>query len=84
MQITPLRGPIKEAQNALEGRRTALRIRGELATVDERAEIDEIEAALLRIDSGAWGLCQSCGHAIGYQLLRASPTQRLCLWCDER
>lgn len=39
-------------------------------------ELDEVRAALERMDSGSYGLCQECGRPISPQRLRASPTAR--------
>jgi DnaK suppressor protein len=50
----------------------------------ERKEIDDIDAALVRITAGTYGRCQACGGAIGSQRLRALPEARLCLACTAR
>ncbi len=39
-------------------------------------ELDEVRAALQRMDSGSYGRCQECGRPISPQRLRASPTAR--------
>ncbi len=39
-------------------------------------ELDEVRAALQRMDCGSYGLCQECGRPISPQRLRASPTAR--------
>ncbi len=48
----------------------------------ERRELEEIEAALARLADGTYGLCQSCGRAIGRQRLLAIPEARFCLECS--
>jgi DnaK suppressor protein len=53
-----------------------------LLNLEEQDELVEIERALARIARGSWGLCEVCGHAIGNQLLRASPERGLCLSCE--
>ncbi len=55
-----------------------------LLTLEEQRELFDIEAALRRISRGQWGLCEACGHAIGFQLLRAMPERRLCLGCEAK
>lgn len=49
-----------------------------------RRELQEIEAALRRMDEGRWGLCEDCGAAIGRQRLLALPEARHCLACRAR
>ncbi|MCE9671623.1 TraR/DksA C4-type zinc finger protein [Myxococcus stipitatus] len=52
----------------------------ELAEADLR-ELRDIEAALARIDRGAFGRCERCGGAIGRHRLRAVPEARHCITC---
>jgi RNA polymerase-binding transcription factor DksA len=47
-----------------------------------RRELAEIDAALLRIEAGSYGRCQSCGGPLGLQRLRALPEARYCLACS--
>ncbi len=42
------------------------------------AELAELDAALGRLDSGAYGRCEWCGSAIGDDRLRAVPATRFC------
>jgi DnaK suppressor protein len=42
----------------------------------ETRELEEVRAALQRMDDGSYGLCQECGKPISAQRLRASPTAR--------
>jgi DnaK suppressor protein len=44
-------------------------------------ELSELEAALERIEKGAYGTCMSCGGAVGRQRLRAIPEARFCIDC---
>jgi len=43
----------------------------------------EARLALLRIDQGAYGKCESCGLPIGLERLEAVPTTRLCIACKQ-
>jgi len=54
-----------------------------LAGVDAvlRQEIHEIRDALLRIENGTYGVCASCGDAIGAARLAAQPTATRCIRC---
>ncbi len=44
-----------------------------------RAELEEIEAALDRLDSGRYGLCEVCGQEIAAGRLEAMPAARYCV-----
>jgi DnaK suppressor protein len=50
----------------------------------ERHQLDEIEAASIRLESGTFGLCERCGRAIGLARLRAMPAARYCVGCQAR
>jgi hypothetical protein len=53
------------------------------ATIDEVDHLlDEVEAALTRLDEGTYGTCGSCGTGIGDSLLSADPTARNCAACE--
>ncbi len=46
-----------------------------------RGTLAEIDAALDRVGSGAYGTCESCGGPIGEGRLEARPTARTCIGC---
>jgi DnaK suppressor protein len=41
--------------------------------------VDEIDAALQRIEAGSYGTCEICGEPIGGERLSAIPWTRLCI-----
>ena len=43
------------------------------------AQLNEIDAALSRIDDGTYGKCEACGKPIGDERLEARPTARFCI-----
>jgi DnaK suppressor protein len=45
------------------------------------AELAAIDAALVRIDSGSYGICRRGGEAIGRDRLLARPAAELCIDC---
>jgi DnaK suppressor protein len=49
--------------------------------LEENAEhlIEEIDAALERIENGTYGTCSACGRPIGEERLAALPYARLCI-----
>ena len=46
--------------------------------------LDEIDAALRRIDEGTFGLCGRCGKPIGEERLKAMPYAVKCIDCKRR
>ena len=46
-------------------------------------ELDEVLAALHRLDEGSYGLCIDCGGAIDERRLLAMPATRFCTGCQE-
>jgi DnaK suppressor protein len=57
-----------------------------LAELDdqERREAEEIEAALQRIEEGAYGRCEICGKSISPARLGALPMARRCVGCQKQ
>jgi DnaK suppressor protein len=51
----------------------------------ERAssKLSQLEVALKRIDSPEYGECEECGEHIGMARLKANPSARLCVRCQE-
>src|SRR5664279_2357819 len=43
----------------------------------------QTEKALSRLESGSYGLCESCGEAIGKMRLMAFPRATLCMTCKQ-
>jgi RNA polymerase-binding transcription factor len=46
-----------------------------------RAALDDIEAALARVESGTYGRCTSCGEQIPSARLEAVPAATVCVAC---
>lgn len=46
--------------------------------------LDQVDRALARIDDGSYGVCESCGAAIGKHRLQAFPRATLCRACKEK
>jgi RNA polymerase-binding transcription factor len=53
-------------------------------TQNSRALLEFSERALARIESGTFGVCESCGNPIGKARLRAFPRATLCVECKQR
>jgi DnaK suppressor protein len=59
---------------------------GEWSRVDAlgraaRDELADVDAALARMDSGAYGVCEACGRSIPRERLLARPMARRCVAC---
>ncbi|MGC9323587.1 MAG: TraR/DksA family transcriptional regulator [Desulfomonilia bacterium] len=52
-----------------------------LLTTRERQKLDQIDAALQRMDQGEYGFCEDCGENIPVGRLRAMPFATLCVKC---
>jgi len=53
----------------------------------ESGEVEEIDRAIERLDSGKYGICEHCGGTIAAPRLRVMPSASLCIKCkaeDER
>ncbi len=71
---------LRERQRDVESNKglTAVLVR---LSEGELREIEEIDAALKRIDDGVWGVCEACGEKINRARLVALPEARKCLPC---
>jgi len=49
----------------------------------ERVKIKQIDDALLRMDEGSYGVCESCGLEVAEERLEAMPFTRLCRDCQQ-
>jgi DnaK suppressor protein len=49
----------------------------------DRKKLLEIEKALLRVEKGDFGICESCGDKISLGRLKARPFSSLCIDCKE-
>lgn len=73
----PLDADFSEQATELEGQEA-------LAGIEDahRAEASQIHAALNRIASGDYGICQTCGCQIPPARLAALPTATRCIACE--
>ena len=49
-----------------------------------REMLTQTERALLRLDEGSYGVCESCSHPIGKMRMMAFPRATLCISCLQR
>jgi DnaK suppressor protein len=50
----------------------------------ERKLIGKIKEAMARIDTGTYGICESCGEEISEARLKARPVTTLCIECKTK
>lgn len=50
---------------------------------NERDALDEVRAALARVEAGSYGTCSRCSEEIPPKRLEAMPTATLCIKCKE-
>jgi DnaK suppressor protein len=65
-------------QEAIDARREV----DALVADGARRALDDIDLALLRMDTGRYGLCRSCSARIPLVVLEAIPKTTLCLKCQ--
>ena len=53
-------------------------------TYNARDLLVQTERAVARIESGTYGVCESCGEPIGKARLQAFPRATLCVRCKQR
>lgn len=79
------RQPVKLDQTSVGrlSRMDALRDQEMALETDRRRQIElsHIEAALKRIEDGAYGECQSCGEDIAAKRLQIDPAATICIDC---
>ena len=63
----------------MEGHDRTVGTESELGT-----RLEEVDAALGRLDSGTYGKCENCGGEINPERLEAMPTATLCSSCQEK
>lgn len=49
---------------------------------NEQALLDDVQAALARLDEGRFGRCLRCGQAIAVERLEALPFAQYCITCQ--
>lgn len=55
-----------------------------LVASSEGRQLIEIDEAIQRLQTGAFGVCESCGKEIDRRRLEVVPQARLCLKCQQR
>ena len=75
-------GDVQFDEESGEGDSLAVERERDLAlSAQARAAVEEIDAALERIEDGTYGVCAQCGKNIPKERLRALPQAALCVQC---
>ncbi len=61
-----------------------LRDVAEAEVVRDIGEVRDIVAAEGRVGAGRYGICIDCGEAIGFERLKAYPSAKRCLRCQQQ
>lgn len=56
----------------------------EIVDTMNRAALDEIDAAIERMDRGTYGRCVECGVTIPFERLEIMPAASCCVACQQR
>jgi DnaK suppressor protein len=78
------RGPDYDQNFADSSQVTAERGENEAVAGKLKATLDDVEAALAKIDNGTYGTCEKCGNAIAPARLEAMPAARTCIECASK
>ncbi len=49
-----------------------------------RESLTDVEAALVKLDNGTFGVCEGCGQPIAPDRLEAKPAAKLCMECASK
>ena len=49
-----------------------------------RESLNDVEAALVKLDNGTFGVCEGCGQPIPPARLEAKPAAKLCMECASK
>ncbi|MGV8896644.1 MAG: TraR/DksA family transcriptional regulator [Rhodoglobus sp.] len=80
--IASRRGSTNDEVDDPEGANTAFEGAQSNAMVQHtRRHIDEILAAMVRLDDGSYGSCERCGSAVSKARLDARPATAFCISC---
>jgi DnaK suppressor protein len=75
-------GDVQFDEESGEGDTLAVERERDLAlSAQARVAIEEIDAALAKIETGTYGICEQCGERIPKERLKALPYARLCVKC---
>ena len=83
--VESAKGGATDDEHDVEGATIAFERAQAMALLEEtRLQLDTLDEALVRVDAGSYGTCESCGNAIAPERLAVRPAATLCITCASR
>jgi RNA polymerase-binding protein DksA len=83
--VDSAKGGATDDEHDAEGATIAFERAQAMALLEEtRTQVEALDTALARVDSGSYGFCESCGQDIAPERLAARPSATLCITCASR
>jgi len=76
--------PGRGEQSTEQASQTLEQERSLALTQNLRTMIEQVQAALRRLENGTYGVCEGCGQAISPERLQALPFATQCVRCKEK
>ena len=83
--VESAKGGATDDEHDAEGATIAFERAQAMALLEEtRTQVEALDMALARVDTGSYGVCESCGQDIAPERLAARPSATLCITCASR
>ena len=83
--VESAKGGATDDEHDAEGATIAFERAQAMALLEEtRSQVEALDTALARVDTGSYGVCESCGQDIAPERLAARPSATLCITCASR
>ena len=83
--VETAKGGATDDEHDAEGATIAFERAQAMALLEEtRTQVEALDTALARVDTGSYGVCESCGQDIAPERLAARPSATLCITCASR
>ena len=83
--VESAKGGATDDEHDAEGATIAFERAQAMALLEEtRTQVEALDTALARVESGSYGVCESCGQDIAPERLAARPSATLCITCASR
>ena len=83
--VESAKGGATDDEHDAEGATIAFERAQAMALLEEtRTQVEALDTALTRVDTGSYGVCESCGQDIAPERLVARPSATLCITCASR
>ena len=83
--VESAKGGATDDEHDAEGATIAFERAQAMALLEEtRLQVSTLDEALVRVDAGSYGTCESCGNPIAAERLAARPAATRCITCASR